>query len=91
MFILYENNKAFILTNGGKTSSFFLFPPAILDNGSQLKKNRKDFFVGRVERDVAPSLLSNKELYDAMSQYDDIMFGFQSGKRKFPGFGVTHN
>jgi hypothetical protein len=55
------------------------------------KKNKNDFFVGRVERDVVPSLPSGEELYDVVSQYDDIMFGFQSGKQKFHGFSVTHN
>jgi hypothetical protein len=26
-----------------------------------------------------------------VSEYGDIVFGFQSGKQKFPGFGLTHN
>ena len=55
------------------------------------RKNKKDFFVSRVEKDVAPPCLSGDELYDVVSEYDDIMFGFQSGKQKFPGFGLTHN
>ena len=52
---------------------------------------RKDFFVGRVEKDVAPPRLSGEELLDVVSQYGDIVFGLQSGKQKFPGFGLTHN
>jgi hypothetical protein len=41
--------------------------------------------------DVAPPLTSGKELYDVVSQYNNIVFGFQFGKQKFPGFSVTHN
>ena len=55
------------------------------------RKNKKDFFVSRVEKDVAPSCLSDDELHDIISEYGDIVFGFQSGKQKFPGFGLTHN
>jgi len=55
------------------------------------RKNNKDFFVGRVERDVAPSFLSDEELYDVVSEYSDIMFGFQSGKQKFLDFSLIHN
>jgi hypothetical protein len=55
------------------------------------KKNRKDFFVVRVEKDVAPLRLSGEELHDVVSKYSDIVFGLQSGKQKFLGFGLTHN
>ena len=44
------------------------------------RKNIKDFFIGKVEKDVAPPCLSGEELYDVVSEYGDIMFGFQSGK-----------
>jgi len=47
-----ENNKAFMLTSGGKMP--FLFPPMVFLTDH---KCRKDFFVGRVEKDVTPSLL----------------------------------
>jgi hypothetical protein len=30
-------------------------------------------------------------LHDVVSEYGDIVFGLQSGKQKFPGFGLTHN
>jgi len=40
------------------------------------RKNRKDFFVGRVERDVALPLLWGEELYDVVLEYNDIVFGF---------------
>jgi len=53
--------------------------------------NIKDFFVGRIEKDVASPRLSGEELYDVVSEYGDIVFGLQSSKQKFPGFGLTHN
>jgi hypothetical protein len=62
-----------------------------MPHNHRYRKNRKDFFVGRVEKDVAPSRLSSEELHDIVSEYDDIVFGLQSGKQKFPGFGLTHN
>jgi hypothetical protein len=43
-------------------------------------KYKKDFFIGRIERDVTSLLLLDEELYDVVSQYDDIVFSFQSGK-----------
>jgi hypothetical protein len=49
------------------------------------------FFFGIVEKDVAPPRLSGEELHDAVSEYSDIVFGLQLGKKKFPGFGLTHN
>jgi hypothetical protein len=55
------------------------------------RKNNKDFYIGRVESDVVLLLPSDEELYDMVSEYDDIVFGFQSNKQKFPGFGLTHN
>ena len=54
-------------------------------------KNRKDFFVGKVEKDVASLRLSGEELHDVVSEYGDIVFGLQFVKQKFSGFGLTHN
>jgi hypothetical protein len=54
-------------------------------------KNIKDFFIGRVEKDVAPPYLFGEELHDVVSEYGDIVFGFQSSKQKFPGFSLTYN
>jgi len=85
-----ENNKAFTLTNNGKTS-FFYCHQRFLPTDHRFKKNRNDFFVGRVERDVAPLSFSSEELYNMVSEYDDIVFGFQFGKQKFLGFGLIHN
>ena len=85
-----ENNKAFTLTNKGK-ASFFYYHRCFLPMNHRYEKNRKDFFVSRVEKDVAPLCLSGEELHDTVSEYGDIVFGFQSGKQKFPGFGLTYN
>ena len=41
--------------------------------------------------DIAPPVPSGEELYDMVSQYESIVFGFHSGKNKFPCFGVTDN
>jgi hypothetical protein len=54
-------------------------------------KNRNGFIVGRVERDVAPPVLLSEKLYDVVSQYDDIVLGFQSDKQEFSSFSVTRN
>jgi hypothetical protein len=62
-----------------------------LPTDHNFRKNRKDFFVGRVERDVAPPFFSGEELYDVVSEYGDIVFGFQSSKQKFPSFSFIHN
>jgi hypothetical protein len=48
-------------------------------------------FIGRVEKDVASPHLSGEELHNIVSEYGDIVFGLQSGKQKFSGFGLTHN
>jgi hypothetical protein len=62
-----------------------------LPHNHKYRKNGKDFFVGKVEKDVASSRLSGEELHDVVSKYGDIVFGLQLGKQKFPGFGLTHN
>jgi hypothetical protein len=46
-----ENNKAFTRTNRGK-ASFFYYHHRFLPPNHRYRKNRKDFFVGRVENDV---------------------------------------
>jgi len=85
-----ENNKAFTLANRGK-ASFFDCHRRFLPLNHKYRKNRKDFFIGRVKKDVASPRLSGEELHDVVSEYGDIVFGLQSGKQKFPGFGLTHN
>jgi len=57
-----KNNKAFTLTNRGK-ASFFYCHCCFLPPNHRYKKNRNDFFIGRVEKDVAPPHLSGEELH----------------------------
>jgi hypothetical protein len=47
------NNKAFTLANGGK-ASFFDCYRHFLPLNHRYRKNRKDFFVGRVEKMLYP-------------------------------------
>ena len=85
-----ENNKVFTLANRCK-ASFFYFHHRFLPLNHRYRKNKKDFFIGKVEKDVASQCLSDEELHHIVSEYDDIVFGLQLGKQKFPGFGLTHN
>jgi hypothetical protein len=62
-----------------------------LPTDHRYRKNRKDFIIGRVEKDVPPLCVSGEELYDVVSEYGDIVFGFQSCKQKFSSFGLTYN
>jgi len=71
-----ENNKAFTLTNEGKTSFFDCYR-RFLPTNHRYRKNKKDFFVKRVEKDVAPPRFSGEKLQDVVSEYGDIVFGFQ--------------
>jgi len=85
-----ENNKAFTLTNRGK-ASFFYCHCRFLPTNHRYRKNINDFFVGKVENDVTSTRLSGEELHNVVSEYDAIVFGFQSCKQKFPSFGLIHN
>jgi len=77
-----ENNKAFTLTNGGK-ASFFYCHHRFLPLNYRYRKNRKDFFVGRVEKDVASPRLSSEELHDVVSKYGDIVLAFNQVSKIF--------
>jgi len=55
-----KNKKAFMLTNNNKTSFFFYFHQQFLLTGHKYRKNIKDFFIGRVEKDVALPLFSSE-------------------------------
>jgi len=85
-----KNNKAFTLTNNGKTPFFYCHWQFLPTNHKYLK-NKKDFFIDRVEKNIAPPYLLGEELYDMMLEYGDSMFDFQYGKHKFLGFGLTYN
>ena len=59
-----ENNKAFTLTN---ESNFFYCHRRFLPPNHKYKRNIKDFFVGRAEKDVVSLCLSGEELHDILS------------------------
>jgi hypothetical protein len=54
-----ENHKAFTLANEGK-ASFFDCHRRFLPLNHRYRNNRKDFFFGRVEKDIASSRLSGE-------------------------------
>ena len=54
-----------------------LFRSRFLPLNHKYRKNIKDFFIGRVEKDVASPRLSSEELHDVVSEYGDIVFGLQ--------------
>ena len=60
-----ENNKAFTLTNGDKASFFYCYHRFLPPN-HRYRKNRNDFFIDRVEKDVSPPCLSSEELLNVM-------------------------
>jgi len=70
-----------MLTNIGKMSFYDCHRQFL----STDHKFMKDFFVGRVKKDVAPLLLLDEELYNVLSEYGDIVFWFdlQLGKLKY--------
>ena len=53
-----ENNKTFILTNSGKV--FFYYHQRFWLTNNKYRNNKKNFFIGRVEKDVAPSVQSGE-------------------------------
>ena len=87
MSILYGEQQGIHANKRGKTSFFDCHCRFLPPN----HRYKNDFFVGRVEKDVAPPGLSGKKLLNVVSEYGEIVFGLQSGKQKFPGFGLTHN
>jgi len=80
-----------IHANKRRYNFFFYCHCRFLPSNHKYKKNTNDFFVGRVENNVAPPHLSGEELDDVVLKYGDIVFGLQLGKQKFPGFGLNHN
>jgi len=62
---------------------FFYCHPWFLPTDHKYRKNKKNFFIGRVERDIAPLLLSGEEFDYLVLEYNDMVFGFQSGEQKF--------
>ena len=77
-----ENNKAFTLVNGGK-ASFFYCHRRFLPLNHRYRKNRKDFFVGKVEKDVASPHLSGEELHHVVSEYGTLCLAFNQVSKSF--------
>jgi len=84
-----ENNKAFTLT--ALMVKLLFFSPKVLVKSLLIQKNRNDFLKGKAKKDVILLVLLGKKLYDVISRYKNIVFGFQFGKQKFSSFGVPHD
>jgi hypothetical protein len=54
------------------------------------KKNTKDFLLAELKMMFHPRIFLVKN-YDMVLEYNDILFGFQSGKQKFFDIGLTYN
>jgi hypothetical protein len=74
-----ENKKAFTFINGGK-ACFFYSHWRFLPSYHWYRNNKNNFLKSKVEKDVVFLVLSGKELYDIVSQYEDIVFGFHYDK-----------
>jgi hypothetical protein len=61
-----ENNKAFTLINNDKPS-FSYCHRRFLQTNHNYSKSIKDFFIGKVKRNVAPPIPSSEDLYDMVS------------------------
>ena len=87
-----ENNKAFTLTNGGK-SSFLTITVVFCHQIIGTERTKRISLLAKLKRMLPPPppRLSSEELHDVALEYGDIVFGLQLGKQKFPGFGLTHN
>jgi len=66
MSILYGEQQG-IHANKWEYNFFFYCYRRFLPSNHIYKKNIKDFFIGREEKDVAPSHLSSEELHDVVS------------------------
>ena len=73
MSILHGKQQGIHANKHGK-SFFFNFHRRFLPSNHRYRKNINDFFVGRVEKDVAPPYFSGEELHDVMLKYGDIVF-----------------
>ena len=77
-----ENNKEFTLANGGK-ASFFYCHRHFLPLNHRYRKNRKDFFVGRVEKDVASPRLSVKNCMMLSQSKVTLCLAFKQESKSF--------
>jgi hypothetical protein len=84
-----ENNKTFTLTNGGKTS-YFDCHHISCQYITSTERIERIFLLVELKRILHPRIFLVKN-YMTWCEYGDIVFGFQSRKQKFSGFGLTHN
>ena len=68
-----DNNKAFMLTNGGK-ASFFDYHRRFLPPNHRYRKNINDFFAGKVEKDTSLFIFSaSTNICYLLVYVDDIL------------------
>ncbi|GLT86796.1 hypothetical protein SLE2022_049140 [Rubroshorea leprosula] len=84
-----ENTKAFQLQYERKTS-FFDCHRQFLPPKHPFRKDKKIFYVNRVEK-APPPRLDGSLIEERVNQLLDIVFGLPLRKQSIPGFGVFHN
>ncbi|GLT26338.1 hypothetical protein SLA2020_014160 [Shorea laevis] len=85
-----ENTKAFQLQFGRKISFFDCYrqylPPT-----HPFRRDKKNFYVNRIERSPPPPRLDGHLMEERVNQLPDIIFGQSVRKQSIQGFGVSHN
>jgi hypothetical protein len=84
-----KNNKAFTLINYGRV--FCYCHQRFLRSHHQYRNNKNDLLKSKSERNVTSLVLYGEELYDVVTQYEGIVFGFYFGKQKFSCSDMTYN
>jgi hypothetical protein len=56
-----------------------------------IERTEKTFLLAELKRMLHRLIFRVKNFYDVVSEYGDMVFDFQFGKKKFTGFGFTHN
>ncbi|GLT41667.1 hypothetical protein SLA2020_157120 [Shorea laevis] len=85
-----ENTKAFQLQFGRKIS-FFDCHRQYLPPTHPFRRDKKNFYVNRIERSPPPPRLDGHLIEERVNQLPDIIFGQSVRKQSIPGFGVSHN
>ncbi|GLT26241.1 hypothetical protein SLA2020_013230 [Shorea laevis] len=85
-----ENTKAFQLQYGRKTS-FFDCHYQFLPPRHPFRKDKKNFYLNRVEKSPSPPRLDGTLMEERVNQLPDIVFGQPLRKHSIAGFGVFHN
>ncbi|GLT98389.1 hypothetical protein SLE2022_158960 [Rubroshorea leprosula] len=86
-----ENTKAFQLQYGRKTS-FFDCHRQFLPPKHPFRRDKKNFYLNRVEKSRPPPRLDGTLMEERVNQLPDIVFGQPlRQKHSIAGFGVFHN